>query len=127
MVKEMAHPYRHQVWVYECPKCGRLWVGAWQHQQHGWPSDLLPQDAYFNRLDEEMIRGYGSKHAVPAPMAWANPPDLDAVRERNTCYGMPKPVERPEVLAAFHLSGRDAAQAMFDRTKQDSVWFYVVG
>ena len=101
--------------VYECPNCGRLWVGVvGQHAGSGYDGGGFTEDEYM------VIEGQVS-HAEPRQFWKAKSPSTWVAAG---CYGRPLPVHRPAIEAAYRLSGREAAEAMVDFQLRDAVLDY---
>lgn len=83
--------------VMECPRCGRLWVGSYEEA-----------DARHSFSEHEM-----KQLAQVRPHAHAEL-GLAATGQPLRCYGTPESVRRPEVIAAYQLGGKEAAEAMAD-------------
>ena len=92
--------------VMECPRCGRLWVGLFRY---GASTDrgYYGRVAVFTPLEEEQLSGGAPHHDVRSKGGshWAN--------RFNPCRGTPERHHRPDVMAAWHLGGKEAAEALW--------------
>lgn len=89
----------------ECPRCGRLWVGSYEEA-----------DARHSFSERELHQLTGTfVHAVPEALIVAE----NGYRTR--CQGVPESVRREEVMAAFLLAGKEAAEALADGTLRRTI------
>jgi hypothetical protein len=79
--------------VYACPRCQRLWVLVVSAR----PIDPVAHDHYLHRNLLGLI------HFAGRPKSW------------DVCNVKPQAVARPDVLAAYHLGGAEAVDAMSGR------------
>lgn len=88
--------------VMECPSCGRLWVGYFSIAHGG-----------FSNIEREELCG---RHDAHGHSYGRSLPEW--------CYGTPEQVHRPDVLAAWALGGKDAAEACVNYALRDAVLQY---
>lgn len=98
-------PVAVDVVVMECPRCGRLWVGTYEEAD--------TQHSFSERELHQLTGTY--VHAVPEPLIVAE----NGYRTR--CQGVPESVRREEVMAAFLLAGKEAAEALADGALQRAI------
>ena len=100
--------------IFECPRCGRLWVGfpPGPHKEHafsGYVWNTLRGDrphAPFLRLDPEEGTAIVSGFAI--------------------CHGIPESVQKKAAMVAYLLGGPPAAEACVDFALRDAIWLMEV-
>lgn len=101
--KPIFRPSEHVVW--QCPTCDRLWVIRW------WPKLAPPE-----RLKADVKR---VTSMTVGPISIGQTHFAGKEKSFRMCWGTPLEVDRPDVLAAFHLGGHDAVNEINAQCYQD--------
>lgn len=109
------------VQVFECSGCGRLWVGLAQLIEKGgrlWARAAIPSRLYTMQSAAQELSG---RECCEVNNEENHAPRLfdGKLGGWATCKGHVERVQRPEVLAAYELGGRKAAELMADCQLRD--------